>query len=119
MTGFYAVEEGRRKRHLYVAHGFATCGRSTANMNHVAVDGPAAAAAVALPLCGMCALSIVWERTPLRPEAEIRAEKDAVHEEINRQFWLFTRTAKGKPVDPELTRREGALEAELRRARHY
>lgn len=32
-----------------------------------------------------------------------------VRDEINRQYWLFTRTARGRPVDPELRRNEQAI----------
>jgi hypothetical protein len=50
----------------------------------------------------------------MRTESEIRAELEAAKAEENRQYWAFTRTARGKPVDPAVTRRICALEDELR-----
>lgn len=50
----------------------------------------------------------------MRTEQEIRADLDAAKVEENRQYWAFTRTARGKPVDPAVTRRIVALEDELR-----
>lgn len=48
-----------------------------------------------------------------RLQAELRAARD----EQDRQFWLFTRCARGKPVDPAVTRRVVALEGQLAQAK--
>lgn len=44
----------------------------------------------------------------------LRAQIKKLTEEIDNQFWLFTRCARGQPVSPVLTQRRGALEMELR-----
>lgn len=40
----------------------------------------------------------------------LQAEHRKVKDEQDRQFWLFTRCARGKPVDPAITRRLVELE---------
>ena len=52
-----------------------------------------------------------------RTLAEIDADLQSVGDEINGLYWLFTRTARGKPpcvVRPELYTRRTALMAERR-----
>lgn len=34
----------------------------------------------------------------------LRKKADSLKSEQNRQYWLFTRTARGKPVDPKIAR---------------
>ena len=55
----------------------------------------------------------IGARTVSQVEADLRIARD----EENRQYWLFTRTARGRPVDPAITRRIAALETELSLAR--
>lgn len=47
----------------------------------------------------------------------IESDLRAARAEQDRQYWLFTRTARGKPVDPAVTRRVCELEHRLRAAR--
>jgi hypothetical protein len=46
--------------------------------------------------------------------AELQAEYEAVKDEQNRLYWLFTRTARGKPVPATVTRRLYELEEMIR-----
>lgn len=43
----------------------------------------------------------------------LQAEHRKVKGEQDRQFWLFTRCARGKPVDPAVTRRLVELERQI------
>jgi hypothetical protein len=54
----------------------------------------------------------------MRTKEEIWKELDAVQNEIDKLWWTFTRTAKGKPpvvVRPDLYTKRDELEKELRR----
>lgn len=55
-------------------------------------------------------------RTDTRTSIDVLNELHEVRREKNAQYWLFTRTATAKPVDPALCRREVELEQELRNA---
>lgn len=44
---------------------------------------------------------------------DLKQELEAVQTERNRQYWNFTRTARGKPVDPAVTRRMVELENQI------
>ena len=48
-----------------------------------------------------------------RAEAAIEAELAAAKAEEDRQYWLFTRTARGKPVDAAICRRVCELREKL------
>ena len=54
----------------------------------------------------------------MRAATEIRSDLAFVRAEIDRQFWLFTRTARGKPVASHLYVTHLELEKELREALH-
>ena len=45
---------------------------------------------------------------------ELKQELEDVQAERNSQYWNFTRTARGKPVDPALTRKMVALEDQIK-----
>ena len=44
---------------------------------------------------------------------ELKQELEKVTAERNRQYWDFTRTARGKPVDPAITRKMVELENQI------
>lgn len=46
--------------------------------------------------------------------AELEAELKQVEDERNRQYWAFTRTARGKPVEARITRRSYELQEQIR-----
>lgn len=53
----------------------------------------------------------------MRSIPEIEQELRAARDEQNRAYWIFTRTARGKPVSPEITRKIVQLETELSNAK--
>lgn len=47
----------------------------------------------------------------------LAARIHALTDEINAQYWVFSRCARGKPVDPKLTRARAELQSQQRTLR--